>query len=155
MKKQSAFTLIELVTVIVILGVLSVAAAPKFIDLQNDARESAMNGLKAALESACTLTNSKAIIEGMGDSYDETLSTGIRIRYGYPFVTQSNLKLVLDFSDDEWKLSGSGTAITFTIANDTEDLTVTEVGSDSVCKLIYTGAVKGERPNITISGCTT
>ena len=32
--KQEGFTLIELIVVIVILGILAVTAAPKFIDLQ-------------------------------------------------------------------------------------------------------------------------
>ncbi|MDW3189737.1 type II secretion system protein, partial [Vibrio sp. Vb0932] len=39
MKKQTGFTLIELVVVIVILGILAVTAAPRFLNLQNDARE--------------------------------------------------------------------------------------------------------------------
>ncbi|MGL4893853.1 MAG: type II secretion system protein, partial [Shewanella sp.] len=45
MKKQQGFTLIELVVVIIILGILAVTAAPKFINLQGDARVSALNGL--------------------------------------------------------------------------------------------------------------
>ena len=40
--KQEGFTLIELIVVIVILGILAVTAAPKFIDLQGDARASAL-----------------------------------------------------------------------------------------------------------------
>ncbi|WP_219592386.1 prepilin-type N-terminal cleavage/methylation domain-containing protein, partial [Aeromonas salmonicida] len=37
MKKQAGFTLIELVIVIIILGILAVTAAPKFLNLQGDA----------------------------------------------------------------------------------------------------------------------
>ncbi|MGL4750761.1 MAG: type II secretion system protein, partial [Shewanella sp.] len=39
MKRQQGFTLIELVVVIIILGILAVTAAPKFINLQSDARK--------------------------------------------------------------------------------------------------------------------
>ena len=39
MKKQAGFTLIELVIVIIILGILAVTAAPKFLNLQDDAKK--------------------------------------------------------------------------------------------------------------------
>ena len=38
MNKQNGFTLVELVAVIVLLGILAVAALPRFIDLRGDAR---------------------------------------------------------------------------------------------------------------------
>lgn len=50
MKHQAGFTLIELVVVIVILGILAIAAAPKFLNMQGDARESALKGLEAAIK---------------------------------------------------------------------------------------------------------
>ena len=51
-KQQSGFTLIELVAVIVILGALAVVALPRFINLQDDAREAALDGVVGGLESA-------------------------------------------------------------------------------------------------------
>ncbi|ABM23894.1 Tfp pilus assembly protein PilE [Shewanella putrefaciens] len=38
-KKTAGFTLIELVIVIIVLGILTVIAAPKFIGLSKEARE--------------------------------------------------------------------------------------------------------------------
>lgn len=61
---QRGFTLIELIIVIVILGVLSVVAAPRFIDIQNDALTAQMSSLKATLKSANTLTYGKALLAG-------------------------------------------------------------------------------------------
>ena len=51
-RKESGFTLIELVVVIVILGILAVIAVPQFIDLSADAKTAAVNGVAGALSSA-------------------------------------------------------------------------------------------------------
>ncbi len=64
MKKNNGFTLIELVVVIVILGILSAVAAPKFMDLQSDARISAINGLAGTIKSAVNMGFAKSIIQG-------------------------------------------------------------------------------------------
>ena len=64
MKKQHGFTLIELGVVIIILGILAVTAAPKFINLQSDARASTIAGLEAALKGGDSLVYSKSLIAG-------------------------------------------------------------------------------------------
>ena len=46
--KQSGFTLVELVVVIIILGVLSAVALPKFVNLSGEARNAAVKGVGAA-----------------------------------------------------------------------------------------------------------
>ncbi|MBL4822622.1 MAG: prepilin-type N-terminal cleavage/methylation domain-containing protein, partial [Colwellia sp.] len=58
--KQQGFTLIELVVVIVILGILAVTAAPKFIDLTSDAKGSVVQAVKASINSAADMAHAKA-----------------------------------------------------------------------------------------------
>ena len=64
MRSNKGFTLIELVVVIVILGILAAVAAPKFMDLQSDARISALQGLQGAIKSAVNLTYAKGVVQG-------------------------------------------------------------------------------------------
>ncbi len=93
--KQQGFTLIELVVVIVILGVLAVTAAPKFINLQSDANTATLQGIKATLQSASALVYGKSLIAGnekiAGDGTTGVVKVvvngvDISINYGYPLA---------------------------------------------------------------------
>lgn len=52
MKNQKGFTLIELIVVIAVLGILAVVAAPKFMDVQTDAKASVISSLGGSIESS-------------------------------------------------------------------------------------------------------
>lgn len=64
MLKKRGFTLIELIIVIVILGILLVTAAPRFISFQDDAYASTVQGVGSAFNAAVDLVHLKWQIEG-------------------------------------------------------------------------------------------
>ncbi len=63
--RRNGFTLIELVVVIVLLGILAVTAAPRFLNLQTDARNAALEGLKGSIESGLGIGYGKMAVAGV------------------------------------------------------------------------------------------
>ena len=107
MKKQNGFTLIELVVVIIILGILAVTAAPKFINLQSDAKASTVSGLEAAVKGGDSLVHSKSIIAGnetLGSDDSPTVTVDsanntVDLNYGHAMAAWTNsLQHVLDIN---------------------------------------------------------
>ncbi|GAK24191.1 MSHA pilin protein MshA [Vibrio sp. JCM 19052] len=116
MKRQGGFTLIELVVVIVILGILAVTAAPRFLNLQDDARKASLQGLKGAIDGAAGITYGKAAVEGK-EAIDASKVTagsepeveGIKITFGYPTV--DGLTTAVVGLEDDWKSFDIGSAV--------------------------------------------
>ncbi|WP_282446662.1 type II secretion system protein [Shewanella sp. 1CM18E] len=110
MQKQNGFTLIELVVVIIILGILAVTAAPKFINLQGDARASTLQGLKGSIQGANSLVFSKAAIASKEKDGDTTVQIGadaadtVKIAYGYLQNDSASILEALDISTADWTI---------------------------------------------------
>lgn len=108
MKKQSGFTLIELVIVIIILGILAVTAAPKFLNLQDDARTATLKGVEGSLNSAAAMVYSKAVIVGQDKnptgSVDLPEGT-VDLVFGYPKADKDVLQKVVNLSDNGWDIT--------------------------------------------------
>ncbi|OBT08598.1 prepilin-type N-terminal cleavage/methylation domain-containing protein [Vibrio sp. UCD-FRSSP16_10] len=65
---KNGFTLIELAVIIVIVAVLAVVAAPRFLTVSSDARESMLKGVAAEFQQAINFGQQKWAIEGRANS---------------------------------------------------------------------------------------
>jgi MSHA pilin protein MshA len=100
MKKQlpkNGFTLIELVVVIVILGVLAVVAAPRFLNLKSDAVTATVYGVDAALKSALSMSEARIQIDD-ADSSIQYLGQTIVLLEKMPIASAGTLRALLEIS---------------------------------------------------------
>ncbi|EOS8554780.1 type II secretion system protein [Vibrio vulnificus] len=163
MKKQGGFTLIELVVVIVILGILAVTAAPRFLNLQGDARASALQGLKGAMDGAAGIVYGKSAIEG-----EETVSKGaatapaaegVTTHFGYPTAETTGIQVAVNGLPEDWDtaVSGSGAAGAQYLATFSSDpaLTAAQIVASN-CFVSYTEAADANNApvvTVTSTGC--
>lgn len=122
MKRQGGFTLIELVVVIVILGILAVTAAPRFLNLQGDAREASIQGLKGAIDGAAGIVYGKSAVEGEELASSGEDVEGITTAYGYPTADDAGIGAAVVGLDD-WSKASSNEEMVLTFKADSLDYT--------------------------------
>jgi len=150
MKRQSGFTLIELVVVIVILGILAVTAAPRFLSLTGDARKSSLQGLKGAMVGATGITYGKSAIEG-----EERISAGkdvngIATVYGYPSETSAGIGKAVTGLTADWDTFADTSGFYVTFKADPSHSSKSDI-TDTECYIQYVEAANSvSEPTITV-----
>ena len=111
---NKGFTLIELVMIIVILGILSVVAIPRYINMEQEARQAAAQGYIGALESGLSLHVADHYLRGTNwvksgkDAMDKLMESGSEMPDGLEYSAK----------DDRWTLEGEDGYAQFVKADD-------------------------------------
>ncbi|MBU2870304.1 prepilin-type N-terminal cleavage/methylation domain-containing protein [Colwellia sp. E2M01] len=150
---QKGFTLIELVVVIVILGILAVTAAPKFIDLSGDAKASVVQAVEGSLKSAADMAYAKRLVKGV--SAGGSMSFGsdtVTFVNGYPIA--ADIQKLTDIS------ASVSEGADFLLDDDGTDGSISFQHSDASnkveCQVTYSNAAEsGDKPEIesVVSDC--
>lgn len=90
-QSQQGFTLIELVVVIVILGILAAFAIPRFININVEARQAAVQGLAGSLRSATALLHGLAVARNAADGTITLEGQAIDMANFYPKATAAGI----------------------------------------------------------------
>lgn len=150
MKNAKGFTLIELVIVIVILGILAATVAPKFANLQKDAKIAAVKGLEGSVKAAANIVRAKWLaidnVSVLAVDIDGDNAENVDVFYnaaatyqsinGYPAETANGIIRALDL--DPKKFSHSAYAAGYRIYyNGTNANEVNGDGDDLGCGVHY------------------
>lgn len=145
MKRQGGFTLIELVVVIVILGILAVTAAPRFLNLQGDARQASLQGLKGAIDGLRALCMAERQF-GRETSSSAVDVDGISTIFGYPRATPTGIGAAVVGLTTDWAVAASNAdSITYGFSSNTS----------ATCAVVYQQATSSAAPVTTVAstGC--
>ncbi len=156
LKTSKAFTLIELVVVIAIVGILAAVALPRFIDAQSDARQAKAQALFGAMRSASALAHARCVLDLSGTSNAPNCTStggtvdmeGVAVAMLNQYPARSNLAV------------GSGIVVAAGIVPDadgvsistgTNPTTIDIVGATTAggCRISYLEAAQNQASGIT------
>lgn len=168
---QAGFTLVELVTVILILGVLAAVALPRYADLQGKAREAKVKAVAGSIKAASGLVKATAMAGSIscGTASVTSASTpaapsleglSVDLNHCYPQALGSFTTGVLGAANvaaaDGWTISTTAGEVGGATAGSKVVIQLSDATTPASCSISYTAAANATTPPViatTVSGC--
>ncbi len=128
--KRKKFTLIELIAVIVILGIVSVIAIPKYVNMQEEAADSAAQGVFGAAQAAAALNYAKGAV---GQDGHTAITTGQTLLAA--MTVNSNAAQAWAKNNDDTGIEATINGSVYTITVTTGEAAPTETTNGSMAIL--------------------
>jgi len=148
---QAGFTLIELIMVIVILGILSAFALPRFADLGGEARAASIQAAAGSMRSAANIAHAQALAANLGAGAAVSLEgQSVTMVNYYPTADEDGILMAAQVTgsaadpDD-----GVGD---YRLILGTNTVTVQSRGATTAanCQATYTAAAANGAPTVTV-----